>query len=147
MADHWHALPAEAVLQRLDASPLGLTTRDARARLERVGPNELVQATKISPFRILLSQFKDVLVIVLIIAAVISAVLGITRNQTEDLWDAALIVIIVIMNSILGFVQEYRAERSLEALKTLAAPRATSSEKEARPRSLHGSSSRAMSSF
>ncbi|HKW42928.1 MAG TPA: HAD-IC family P-type ATPase [Thermoplasmata archaeon] len=124
MAHDWHALPAEAVLQSLDASPLGLTTRDARSRLERVGPNELVQASKISPLRILLSQFKDVLVIVLIIAAVISAVLGITRNQTEDLWDAALIVIIVIMNSILGFVQEYRAERSLEALKTLAAPKA-----------------------
>lgn len=124
MADDWHALPAEAALQRLDASPLGLTTHEARERFERFGPNELVQASRISPFRILLSQFKDVLVIVLIIAAVISAVLGILRDQTEDLWDAALIVIIVIMNSVLGFVQEYRAERSLEALKTLAAPKA-----------------------
>lgn len=124
MADDWHALPAEAVLQRLDASPLGLTSREAQARFERVGPNELVQATEISPFRIFLSQFKDVLVIVLIIAATISAILGIYRNQTEDLWDATLIVAIVIMNSILGFVQEYRAERSLEALKSLAAPKA-----------------------
>src|SRR5467141_4802462 len=124
MADDWHAVSAEAVLQRLDASPLGLTSLQARERFQRVGPNELVQGTKISPFRIFLSQFTDVLVIVLIIAAVISAVLGVSQGESADLWDAALILVIVVMNSILGFVQEYRAERSLEALKSLAAPRA-----------------------
>jgi P-type Ca2+ transporter type 2C len=124
MADDWHSVSAEAVLQRLDASPLGLTSLQARERFQRVGPNELVQGTKISPFRIFLSQFTDVLVIVLIIAAVISAVLGVSQGESADLWDAALILVIVVMNSILGFVQEYRAERSLEALKSLAAPRA-----------------------
>jgi len=124
MADDWHALPAEAALQRLDASPLGLSAAVARERLVRYGPNELVETARISPWRILLSQFKDVLVIVLIIAAVISAALGLSQNETSDLYDAGLIIVIVIMNSILGFVQEYRAERSLEALKTLAAPKA-----------------------
>src|SRR5712691_7358665 len=124
MADDWHAVSAEAVLQRLDASPLGLTSLQARERFQRVGPNELVQGTKISPFRIFLSQFTDVLVIVLIIAAVISAVLGVSQGESADLWDAVLIIVIVIMNAILGFVQEYRAERSLEALKNLAAPKA-----------------------
>src|SRR3989442_1271538 len=124
MVDDWHALRAEAVLQRLDSSPLGLTSREAAQRLSRFGPNELVQTAKVSPLRILLSQFIDVLVIVLIIAAVISATLGLLQGETADLYDAVLIIVIVIMNAILGFVQEYRAERSLEALKSLAAPKA-----------------------
>src|SRR3989449_616188 len=124
MADDWHALRAEAVLQRLDSSPLGLTSREASQRLSRFGPNELVQTARVSPLRILLSQFVDVLVIVLIIAAVISATLGLLQGETADLYDAVLIIVIVIMNAILGFVQEYRAERSLEALKSLAAPKA-----------------------
>src|SRR2546428_2125390 len=124
MADDWHALRAEAVLQRLDSSPLGLTSREASQRLSRFGPNELVQTARVSPLRILLSQFVDVLVIVLIFAAVISAALGLLQGETADLYDAVLIIVIVIMNAILGFVQEYRAERSLEALKSLAAPKA-----------------------
>jgi len=124
MADDWHALRAEAVLQKLDSSPLGLTSREAAQRLSRFGPNELVQTARVSPLRILMSQFVDVLVIVLIIAAIISASLGVLQGQNEDLYDAVLIIVIVIMNAILGFVQEYRAERSLEALKSLAAPKA-----------------------
>src|SRR5207244_3887674 len=63
MADDWHALRAEAVLQKLDSSPLGLTSRQAAERLSRFGPNELVQTARVSPLRILLSQFVDVLVL------------------------------------------------------------------------------------
>src|SRR3989441_1295716 len=124
MADDWHSLPADAVLRRLDASPLGLNSQDAARRLVRFGANELVQTARVNPLRILLSQFVDVLVIVLIIAAIISAALGLLQGENADLYDAVLIIVIVIMNAILGFVQEYRAERSLEALKNLAAPRA-----------------------
>src|SRR5205823_11558879 len=124
MADEWHSLPADDVLRRLDASPLGLNASDAARRLARIGPNELVRTARIRPWRILLAQFVDVLVIVLIIAAIISPVLGTLQGELADLYDAILIVAIVIMNAILGFVQEYRAERSLEALKNLAAPKA-----------------------
>ena len=124
MADDWHSLPAETVLQRLDASSSGLTAAEAARRLTRYGPNELVQTVKISPLKIFLAQFKDVLVIILIIAAAISAALGLAQGEAADLYDAVLIIAIVIMNSVLGFFQEYRAERSLEALKNLAAPRA-----------------------
>src|SRR5437762_1034489 len=124
MADEWHSLPADDVLRRLDASPLGLNASDAARRLARIGPNELVRTARISPWRILLAQFVDVLVIVLIIAAIISAVLGTLQGELSDLYDAILIVAIVIMNAILGFFQEYRAERSLGALKGLAAPKA-----------------------
>src|SRR2546428_4288824 len=124
MADDWHSLPADAVLRRLDASPLGLNSQDAARRLVRFGANELVQTARVSPLRILLSQFVDVLVIVLIIAAIISAALGLLQGENADLYDAVLIIVIVVMNAILGFVQGYRGERSLEALKNLAAPKA-----------------------
>ena len=124
MPDDWHALTVEETFHRLESSPLGLNPADATRRLARYGPNELQQLAKISPLKIFLSQFLDVLVIVLIAAAVISGALGILTRQVEELYDATLITIIVILNAIFGFVQEYRAERSLEALRSLAAPKA-----------------------
>src|SRR5947199_134566 len=95
MADEWHSLPADDVLRRLDASPLGLNASDAARRLARIGPNELVRTARISPWRILLAQFVDVLVIVLIIAAIISAVLGTLQGELADLYDAILILAVV----------------------------------------------------
>lgn len=124
MADDWHALPADAVLQRLDTSSLGLSSEEAQKRLARVGPNELIQTTRISPLRIFLEQFTNVLVVVLIFAAIISAALGLSKGEAAELYDAALIFVIVGLNATLGFVQEYRAEKSLQALKALAAPKA-----------------------
>jgi len=124
MVDDWHALPAEAVLQRLDASSLGLSSEEARKRLARVGPNELIQTTRISPLRIFLEQFTNVLVVVLIFAAIVSAALGLLKEEAAELYDATLIGVIVILNATLGFVQEYRAEKSLQALKALSAPKA-----------------------
>ncbi|HEY5538962.1 MAG TPA: HAD-IC family P-type ATPase, partial [Thermoplasmata archaeon] len=124
MPDDWHALTVEETFHRLESSPLGLNPADATRRLARYGPNELQQLEKISPLKIFLSQFLNVLIIVLIVAAVISGALGILGNQVEELYDATLIAIIVILNAIFGFVQEYRAERSLEALRSLAAPKA-----------------------
>ena len=124
MAESWHALGVQAVFDRLDASPLGLDPGEAAGRLTRYGPNELQQLTRVSPLRIFLSQFLDVLVIVLIIAAFISGALGVLNGQVEELYDATLITVIVILNAIFGFFQEYRAEKSLEALRSLAAPKA-----------------------
>ncbi len=124
MDDDWHSLPVEGALQRLETSPAGLRPDEAKARLARHGPNELQQLARISPLKIFLSQFLDVLVIVLIVAAVISGAIGFLQGTMEELYDAALITVIIILNAILGFVQEYRAERSLEALRNLAAPRA-----------------------
>jgi len=124
MSEDWHHLSVEAAMERLASSPEGLSHAEAAKRLAQVGPNELVQTARISPLRIFLEQFTDVLVIILIIAAAISAFLGLSRGEVGDLWDAALIVVIVVLNAVLGFVQEYRAERSLQALKELAAPKA-----------------------
>ena len=93
----------------------GLSTKEAEKRIKNFGLNELKHHNKASAFKIFLSQFNDFIVWVLIAATVISGFIG-------DRADAITILIIVIINAILGFVQEFRTEKSLEALKELAAP-------------------------
>ena len=93
----------------------GLTTKEAEKRIKNYGLNELKHKKKTSPILIFLSQFNDFIVWVLIGATVISGIMG-------DKADAVTILIIVVVNAILGFVQEYKTEKSLEALKELAAP-------------------------
>lgn len=95
----------------------GLTQVEAARRLKKHGPNRLENKKKISPVKIFLSQFNDFIVWVLIAATVISGFIG-------EKADAITILIIIIMNAILGFIQEYKTEKSLEALKELAAPTA-----------------------
>jgi len=107
----------EEALQTLKTNLHGLDDKEARRRLDEYGPNELLEKKKISPIKIFLGQFKDFLVIILLIATVISALLG-------ELLDASAIAIILILNAVLGFTQEYRAEKSMEALKKLATPKA-----------------------
>lgn len=124
MPEAWHSTDVETAFERQASAPTGLSKGEATERLAKVGPNELVQTTRISPFRIFLEQFTDVLVIILIIAAAISAYLGLSRNESTEVWDAILIAVIVVLNSVLGFFQEFRAEKSLQALKALAAPKA-----------------------
>lgn len=98
-----------------DFDDKGLTSREAKKRLIKYGYNELVKKKKISPMIIFLSQFNDFMIWVLIAATAISGFMG-------ERADAITIMIIVIMNAILGFIQEYKTEKSLEALKNLAAP-------------------------
>jgi P-type Ca2+ transporter type 2C len=98
-----------------EALARGLTKSEAEKRLKTYGLNQLENKKKISPIKIFLSQFNDFIVWVLIAATIISGVMG-------EKADAITILIIVIMNSILGFIQEFKTEKSLEALKKLAAP-------------------------
>ncbi|MCM0650425.1 calcium-translocating P-type ATPase, SERCA-type [Clostridium swellfunianum] len=98
-----------------EASLRGLTKSEAEKRLSVYGLNQLENKKRISPIQIFLSQFNDFIVWVLIAATVISGIMG-------EKADAITILIIVIMNSVLGFIQEFKTERSLEALKKLAAP-------------------------
>ncbi|AWZ48219.1 calcium-translocating P-type ATPase, PMCA-type [Hathewaya limosa] len=95
----------------------GLTEDEAKRRLKKYGPNLIEKKQKISPLKIFLSQFNDLITWVLIVATIISGFMG-------DKADAITIIIIVIMNAILGFIQEYKTEKSLEALKALASPTA-----------------------
>jgi len=117
MTQPYHSIAALEALQAQQSSIKGLTQEEARARLQTVGPNELKEERRVSPLEILLGQFKSFLVAILIFAAVVSFALG-------EVADGVIILVIIILNAILGFVQEYRAEKAIEALKKLAAPRA-----------------------
>lgn len=117
--ENWHAMNVEEVMQALHTSRGGLTDDEVKLRLKEYGPNKLIEEKRITPLTIFLSQFKSVLVIMLIISAAISGLL------VGERVDAVLITMIVIMNAILGFVQEYRAEKAIEALKKMIAQRAT----------------------
>lgn len=124
MDEEWHSLTKEKALERLGTSKRGLSEQTAGQRLDEYGPNELMEAGGTSPLRIFIQQFKEVLVIILIIAALISAAIAIVQGTIEEWFDATVIMFIVFLNAILGFVQEYKAEKTMQALKELAAPRA-----------------------
>jgi Ca2+-transporting ATPase len=106
---------AEELFRRLDCRAGGLTTAEAKERLEKFGYNELVAGEQKSVLRIFLEQFADFLVIILILAAIISAVLG-------DVESTVVILAVITMNAILGTVQTVRAAASLDSLKQMSAP-------------------------
>ena len=113
---NWHATDIVSIVKQLETNPLeGLTPAEARERLARHGPNELAQAQRASPAQLFFGQFKNTLIAILLVATVLSALLG-------EIVDAAIISLIVLFCAILGFVQEYRAERALDALKRMLAP-------------------------
>jgi len=114
----WHTLPVDAVMLRLDSTPHGLAEGEVERRFARYGPNELQAAGGISPWAILFEQFKNVLIIILLFATAISAFLG-------QGVEAIAIAVIVLFAVVLGFIQEYRAERAIEALRQMAAPTVT----------------------
>jgi Ca2+-transporting ATPase len=110
----WYSLPSQDVITGLGSDQSGLAQEEARRRLEKFGYNELEQEEATSPASILLRQFKNVLVVILIAATLMSFALG-------EAIDAFVILAIVFAIAVLGFFQEYRSERALEALKKIAA--------------------------
>ena len=118
MIPPWHQLSADETLSRLASTFSGLSTAEAASRLAAHGPNALQEAPRRSPWAIFFGQFADFMIIVLILAAGIAGLLG-------EWVDTAVILAIVVVNAIIGFIQEYRAEEALAALQRLAAPLAT----------------------
>lgn len=116
--DVWHAMPIEEVFERLDTTPEGLSTSEARERLEHFGPNQLQEREKISPIITFLNQFRSPLIYILFIAVILSF-------ASNHILDGLVILAVLILNAVIGFFQEYRAERAIEALKKLSALRAT----------------------
>lgn len=115
---NWHLLNQEELLEMLGAKPTGLKQVEAHERLTIHGANELIREKKIPIWLKFLKQFKDYMIIILMAAALISGIMG-------DVTDTIIILLIVVINAIIGFVQEYRAEKAVEALRNMAAPNAT----------------------
>ncbi|MBD1937209.1 cation-translocating P-type ATPase [Microcoleus sp. FACHB-68] len=117
----WHTLEIDKSLERLQSNrDAGLTSQEASERLQRYGPNELEETAGRSPLAIFLDQFKNIMLLMLIAVAIVSAILDVRAQRFPK--DAIAIVAIVILNGILGYLQESRAEKALAALKRLASP-------------------------
>jgi Ca2+-transporting ATPase len=114
----WHARSVDDVFGRLGSGRHGLSAEEARHRLATAGPNALQVARRASPWRLLAAQFRNVLIVILLVATALSAMLG-------HAVEAIAITVIVVFAVLLGFVQEFRAERAIEALRQMSAPRAT----------------------
>ena len=113
----WHALETDAACRELDSSREGLDDRQAKDRLLHFGANELPRTGERRWLRLLAAQFRNILILILLVAAAVSLTLGETV-------EAVAILVIIFISILLGFAQEYRAERALESLRRIAAPNA-----------------------
>ncbi|OGB90705.1 ATPase [candidate division WOR-1 bacterium RIFCSPHIGHO2_01_FULL_53_15] len=114
----WHQKSIDETIGELSTSKTGLASAEAEKRLQEYGPNELTEKKKKTALAMFLDQFKDFMIMVLIAAALISGFIG-------ELTDTLAIIVIVVINAVIGFIQEYRAEKAMAALKKMAAPAAT----------------------
>jgi Ca2+-transporting ATPase len=117
MIMNWHRLSREEVFELTGSGSSGLSQYAAEEKKIEMGPNQLEEGKKKTPWTIFLSQFADLMILILLAAAVISGLVG-------DLKDTVVILIIVLLNAIIGFIQEYRAEQAMQALKKMAATQA-----------------------
>ncbi|MGZ5550836.1 MAG: cation-translocating P-type ATPase [Nitrososphaeraceae archaeon] len=113
--NEWHSLTAQQVLDNLHSRLDGLTDSEARERLEKYGLNQIEKEKQKSPFFIFIRQLKDPMVLILLVATFISFVLG-------EIIDGIIIVAILIMTTVIGFIQEFRSEKAIDALMKMTAP-------------------------
>ena len=116
MSKSWHTMEIDEAMGELNVTHEGLTSQQAQERLKKYGYNELVAKKRKSVLNMFLREFKDIFILLLIAATILSAILG-------DITEATIIGAIVILVAITGFVQEYRAEKAIEAMKKLTAPK------------------------
>ncbi len=114
---NWHRLSIEETFELLDTNPQGLSISDAEEKFLQYGSNELQEGKKKGVAGMLFDQFKDVMILILLAAAIISGIIG-------DLTDTIVILVIVVLNAVIGFFQEYRAEKAMQALKQMAVTQA-----------------------
>lgn len=117
MSKSWHAIEIEEAMKQLEAKETGLSQEEAQKRLQQYGPNELQKEKGTSAIKMFIEQFADLLIVILLVATGLSIYLG-------ELTDAIVIVAIILACAILGFVEEFRSEKALEALKKMTAPTA-----------------------
>ena len=136
MAGPWHVKSTDEALRELNSGRKGLSEQEVKSRLQQYGFNELKEKKRRTPLQMFLSEFKDIFILLLIAATIFSAIIGYyelqqpglpgeaPKDAIETYADAIVIGAIVILVAIAGFVQEYRAEKALDALRKLAAPKA-----------------------
>ncbi len=112
----WHNVEIEDIFAHLSTDKKGLSESEAEKRLVIYGLNEIVEKKKRTVFQMFLDQFKDLMIVILLLASVVSGILG-------ELGDTIAIIVIVILNAIIGFIQEFRAEKAIEALKKMTSTR------------------------
>ena len=105
------------VFQKLKTSKDGLSNKEVLKRQKKYGLNKLEEKNKVSPWKIFFDQFKSTLIVILVVATIVSALVG-------EAMDAIVIMIIVVLNAIFGFVQEYKAEKAIESLRNMMNPKA-----------------------
>jgi Ca2+-transporting ATPase len=120
----WHSMEIKETLQSLNTKETGLSEEEVQKRLQRYGTNELQKEKGISRIRMFFEQFKDILIIILLIATALSIGTYFVKQETTELYDAVIIIAIVLATAILGFFEEYRSEKAVEALRKMTAPAA-----------------------
>lgn len=114
----WFNKSFEETVKEFNSNILnGLSSEEAKMRLEKIGENKLISKKKESLFILFLSQLNDVMIYILILASIISGIMG-------EISDSIIIIIVILINAIIGVVQEYKAEKALESLKKLSTPKA-----------------------
>jgi Ca2+-transporting ATPase len=120
-----HSLPLEKLIQTLEADPAaGLTSSQVQERLSRYGENRLEEKKPKTLFQRFLDQFKDVMILILLGAAAVSFAIAVHEGDPSEFFEPLLILLIVVLNAVVGVLQENRAEKALDALKNLSAPHA-----------------------
>ncbi len=120
-----YLIKKDEIIKQLETNPVnGLTSSSALSRLEQYGKNKLKEPKKKSNIQRFFDQFKDVMIVILIIAAVISFIVAIYEKEAKEFLEPVLIMLIVILNAVMGVLQESKAEKALEALKNLSSPNA-----------------------
>ena len=121
----FHTGTKEELLSRLGSDAKnGLTEEEAAARLGKYGPNKLKEGKKKTYLQRFLGQFADVMILILLAAAAVSFVIAVMEGETKGFFEPSLILLIVILNALMGVMQESRAEKALDALKNMSAPHA-----------------------
>jgi Ca2+-transporting ATPase len=120
----WHSARVKEIFSELESDENGIGPGEVRTRLEKYGPNSIAIEKKISALSIFINQFKNMLVLLLLLAAFVSLALSFINPEESEVIDAILIFAIVLANAVFGFMQEYKAERTIEALTKMAAPKA-----------------------
>ncbi len=114
---NWYQIETEEVFKKLSSSHEGLTESEAGIRLSTYGPNKLPEQEQISRLKILIHQFTSPLIYILLIASIVTFIL-------REFIDTAVIISVVFLNAVIGYLQEYKAEQSVRALKQMVVPKA-----------------------